>query len=458
MTGGKTSHPDPILSIMRRDAEAIFQAGLRAVKPEEAIYNCCRYENNRLVLGEKSYNLNDIRQIFVVGAGKASAAMAQAIENLLGARISDGLISVKYGHSLPLQHIPIIEAGHPLPDKNGCEAARRILEIVRRADAQDLVIVLLSGGGSALLVLPWEGLTLADKQISSDLLLASGATIHEINALRKHISAVKGGRLARAAYPAAMATLILSDVVGDDLDVIASGPTVPDRSSFKDCLDIARHYNLEQKLPPAVRNHLQAGVAGQRPETPKKETPPWSHCHNLIVANNAQAIRAAACEAENRGYKPLILSTRLEGETRIVAQVHGAIAREVAASGHPLPSPACLLSGGETTVTLKGRGKGGRNQEFALAAGLDIDGVKNIVILSGGSDGSDGPTDAAGAIADTTTVQRAAQQGLDIRTFLHNNDAYTFFQQLGDLLITGPTRTNVMDLHIVLVQNPAVKH
>ncbi|MEJ2039307.1 MAG: glycerate kinase, partial [Desulfosarcinaceae bacterium] len=340
-------------------------------------------------------------------------------------------------------------------DANSEEAAARILDMAQKAGTGDLVLCLLSGGGSSLMSLPWPGLSLADKQRTSELLLASGATIHEINTLRKHISAIKGGRLARAAYPATLATLILSDVVGDDLDIIASGPTVADGSTFRDCLDIVDRYRLEDRLPEKVLRHLQAGAAGRVPETPKPEEPRWRNVHNLIVANNTLAIQAAAREAEKRGYTPLVLSTRIEGEARVVAQVHGAIAREVAASGHPLPPPACLLSGGETTVTLRGGGKGGRNQEFALAAALDIDGVGDIVVLSGGTDGSDGPTDAAGAIADSDTAGRSRTLGLDIRSFLHNNDAYAFFSRLGDLLITGPTRTNVMDLHILLVKKPA---
>jgi glycerate 2-kinase len=377
---------------------------------------------------------------------------------LLAPRISKGLISVKHGHGLALRHTRVIEAGHPLPDAGSELAAARILDIARGATADDLIIVLLSGGGSALMALPWQGLTLADKQKTSDLLLASGATIHEMNALRKHISAIKGGRLARTAYPATVAALILSDVVGDDLDVIASGPTVPDPSTFAQCLEIVDRYQLQQKLPERVRRHLQTGAAGQIPETPKTNQLNWPDTHNLIVASNRLAVQAAAREARKRGYATLVLSTRIEGETRTVAQVHGAIAREVLSTGQPLPPPACLLSGGETTVTLRGKGKGGRNQEFALAAAMDIDGDGDIVVLSGGTDGSDGPTDAAGAIADHATAKRAAGLGLDIRTFLHNNDAYTFFSRLDDLLITGPTLTNVMDLRILLIRAPAGRH
>ena len=326
------------------------------------------------------------------------------------------------------------------------------MTLAQQTTAEDLLIVLLSGGGSALLPLPAEGVTLQDKQTTSDALISCGATIHEINAIRKHISAIKGGRLAQAAAPAAVLTLILSDVVGDDLDVIASGPTVPDASTFGHCREILTRYDLDRKIPRSVQDFLQKGAEGLLAETPKSGTHGWHHVHNHIVGNNSAAIAAAAEEARARGYHALILSSRLEGETRVVAQVHAALAREVLCSGHPVPPPTCLLSGGETTVSLRGDGLGGRNLEFALAAALDIDGADRIVVLSGGTDGTDGPTDAAGAIADHTTVQRASGHGLDTRRHLDNNDAYPFFKRLNDLLITGPTHTNVMDLHVVLVR------
>jgi hydroxypyruvate reductase len=326
------------------------------------------------------------------------------------------------------------------------------MDMAHHATASDLLIVLLSGGGSALLPLPEDPIRLEDKQATSDLLIASGATIHEINTIRKHISAIKGGRLAQAAAPASVVTLILSDVVGDDLDVIASGPTVPDGSTFGQCQEIIKRYHLADALPPSVIRLIQRGIDGAIADTPGIDSHGWDHVYNLIVAHNRQAIHAAAEEARQRGYQTLILSTQLEGETRVVAGVHGAMAREVLSSGHPLNPPACLLSGGETTVTIRGRGKGGRNQEFALAAALAIDGQANIVVLSGGTDGTDGPTDAAGAISDHTTVQRAREAGLDISKALEANDAYPLFTDLEDLLMTGPTLTNVMDLHIVLVR------
>jgi glycerate 2-kinase len=439
---------------MRADAEAIFRAGLGAADPSVAMARMCHRENGHLRIDRQVFDLATVDRIWVVGAGKASANMARTLEALLADRIDGGLISVKYGHGLSLTRIEVIEAGHPLPDDNGVRAAGRILDMVTHAQSSDLIIGLFSGGGSALLPLPVQGITLHDKQATTDLLLACGATIHEINAIRKHLSAVKGGRLAQAAAPATMLSLILSDVVGDNLDVIASGATVPDSTTFGDCLDILERYGIDEKVPSRIRSHLHAGAAGRQDETPKQHTHAWQRVHNLIVGSNSIALQAAAQEAQSRGYTPLVLSAQIEGETRTAAQVHAAIARQVAATGQPIRPPACILSGGETTVTLKGRGKGGRNQEFALSAALAISGRGPIVILSAGTDGTDGPTDAAGAFADDTTVKRSIQAGLDIRKHLTDNNAYPFFKALGDLLLTGPTGTNVMDLNVMLIQAP----
>ncbi|MGD8833911.1 MAG: glycerate kinase [Desulfobacteraceae bacterium] len=444
----------PHLSQLRQDAETIFHAALKAVSPSNAMRRYCSRRNDRLLIGDRSFEIGAYRNIWIVGAGKATAAMAQVMEDLLGENIDGGLISVKYDHTAPLQAIDTIEAGHPIPDAPGQSAASKILALAQKAGKNDLVIVLLSGGGSSLLPLPIQGITLEEKQETSNILIGCGATIHEINAIRKHISAIKGGRLAQAAYPATVATLILSDVVGDDLDVIASGPTVPDSSTFRQCEEIIQRYDLSHRLPRSVVTHISNGAAGIIAETPKPTDDLRHHLHHQIVGSNTDAIAAAAAKAKALGYHTLILSSRMEGETRTVAQVHGAIAREILASRHPLPSPACLLSGGETTVTLRGDGVGGRNQEFALAAALDIRNRELIVVLSGGTDGTDGPTDAAGAISDHTTIERGKKAGLDYRQHLENNDAYPFFKELKDLLITGPTQTNVMDLHIILVEHP----
>ncbi len=443
-------HIQNVLQSMRSDALSIFHAGWQAVDRVDAVRRHCRLSGRTLVVGSKNYDLEQFDRILVVGAGKATAAMAHALEAVLGDRIDEGLICVKYNHTMPLSRISTVEAGHPLPDVNGLTAARRMLEMVSTAGENDLVIVLLSGGGSALLPLPAEPISLEEKQLASDRLIACGASIHEINAVRKHLSAIKGGRLARAAAPAQMATLILSDVVGDDLDVIASGPTVADRSTFDDCIRILDRYQLHPKLPAAVTKLLIDGQAGKVADSPSPEEN-WQHVHHQIVGSNAQAVSAARHQAMDLGYNTLVLSTRLEGETRHIANMHAAIAREVLDSANPIAPPACLLSGGETTVTIKGEGTGGRNQEFALAAAMQIAEAHCTVVLSGGTDGTDGPTDAAGAIADSMTGRRADLAALDMGRQLENNDAYPFFKGLDDLLMTGPTRTNVMDLHVFLI-------
>lgn len=436
---------------MRNDVEKIFYSGLRAVDPGLAVKRYCRRENNHLFIADLRYDLSEYKNIFVIGAGKATAPMAAEIENILGDRITNGIINVKYEHTAKLRHIKLIEAGHPVPDKNGQQGAAAIIDLVNNAGRNDLVLCLISGGGSALLPLPFPGLTLKDKQDTIKILLSCGAAIHEINALRKHISMIKGGRLAQAAHPASLVSLILSDVVGDNLDVIASGPTVPDSSSFDDCITIIDKYNIRKKLPKPVAKHIKNGISGMVPETPKTGDPVFEKAQNIIIGSNIEAIMAAKQKSENLGYNTIVLSSMIEGDTTHVAHVHSAIAREIIQTGNPIPSPACILSGGETTVTIKGKGLGGRNQEFALVAAMDIAGAENIVILSGGTDGTDGPTDAAGAVADTNTLSRAMAMGLNPDHFLANNDSYHFFQKLGDLLITGPTNTNVMDLRIILV-------
>jgi hydroxypyruvate reductase len=436
---------------LRHDLHTIFQAALRAVDPGEAIRAQVRREGDQLYVVDRRYDLNQYDALWVIGVGKAGAAMAIAVEALLGDHVRGGHVIVKYGHGGPVTHVTVHEAGHPIPDEAGVQATHTLIDFVSGRGPRELLICLISGGGSALSPAPVEGITLAEKQEVTRLLLACGATIHEINALRKHISRIKGGQLARLAYPATLITLVLSDVVGDALDVIASGPTVPDTSTFADCLEVLRKYQLLEQVPTTIRLHLQAGVAGAVPETPKPGDAIFASAQTVIIARNLQALEAASREATALGYQPLILSSAIEGETREVAKVHAAIAREVLTSGHPITAPACILSGGETTVILRGQGTGGRNQEFALALALAIDNMPGIAALSGGTDGTDGPTDAAGAVADWTTCSRAEQLGLHPRQALENNDAYPFFEHLGDLLITGPTHTNVMDVRVMLI-------
>jgi glycerate 2-kinase len=439
------------LAQLRQDARAIFDAGVAAADSYHAMEHHVSIENGILGVAGKEYDLDHYQRVLVTGFGKASARMAQALEDLLGNRISGGVINVKRGYAVPLRAITVNEANHPLPDQAGYHGARAIVELAQGAGQRDLIFCLISGGGSALLPYPADGITLEEKCQTTQVLLDCGATIQEVNTIRKHISKVKGGRLAKLAFPAKTISLILSDVIGDSLDSIASGPTAPDSTMFADCLSIIQHYGIEGRFPPAVLQLLRYGASGTVQDTPKARDAVFANVHNVVVGSNRLALEAARRKAQALGYNSLLLSSFIEGETTVVAALHAAVAKELHSSGHPVERPACVISGGETTVTMRGSGLGGRNQQFALAAAVEIAGLSNVVVLSGGSDGTDGPTDAAGALADGTTVKRAKEIGLDARTALHNNDSYHFFEPLGDLLITGPTFTNVMDLRVVLV-------
>ncbi len=436
---------------LKSDARAIFEAGLKAVDPEVAIHKHLKRSGNKLHLNDKEYDLSGFENIYVIGMGKAAAAMAKAVEEIIGDQLTTGIVNVKYGHIAPLEKIKINEAAHPVPDDSGISGSQEIIELLKKTGEKDLVLCLISGGGSALLPCPAEGLTLEDKQVVTQSLLECGADIHEINSIRKHISAVKGGRLAALVYPSTLISLILSDVIGDNLDVIASGPTVLDTHTFHDCRNIINKYKLNKKVPGRVIEYIERGCNGEIEDTPKADSPVFEHTQNAIVGSNILALEAAKQKAQDLGYNSLILSTFIHGETEDVAKVHTAIAKEINSSGNPVNKPACIISGGETTVTIEGKGQGGRNQEFALAAAIDIEGLGNVVVLSGGTDGNDGPTDAAGAIADGTTIKRAKELDLNAFEYLRENNSYNFFQPLGDLLITGPTNTNVMDLRLVVV-------
>ena len=437
---------------LRNDALAIFRAALKAADPIEAVLRHARVDNGVMVAGRKRYRLEAYRNVYVTGAGKASAAMAVSVERLLAKRITGGSINVKYGHTAKLRRIKLRECGHPVPDEAGVQGAAEIARIASEAGESDLLICLISGGASALAPAPVPPITLAEKQETTKLLLRCGASIHEINAVRKHISTLKGGQLARLASPATVLTLILSDVIGDDLDVIGSGPTAPDSATFTTAAALLDKYGIRSAVPQTVRERIERGVSGQVDDTPKPGDPIFDRVQNLVVGSNSLAVDAAVDEARRLGYRPLVLSTFVEGETRDVARVHAAIAKEVVASGRPVRSPACLISGGETTVTIRGDGLGGRSQEFCLAAAVDLASIPSqVAVLSGGTDGTDGPTDAAGAIAFTDTVARARAAGLDPVDHLARNDSYHFFDRLGDLIKTGPTNTNVMDIRFVLI-------
>lgn len=436
---------------MRKDAMEIFQAGVESVEPAAAVKAYCDFDGAEFKVNNQTYDLAEIENIYIVGAGKAAAPMARALEEILQGRVREGTVNVKYGHLTDLEVVRIKEAGHPLPDQGGVEGTKEILELAKRATEKDLVFCVLSGGGSALLPMPVSAVSFEEKQETTKVLLACGATIHEINAVRKHISQVKGGGLARAVCPARLISLILSDVVGDNLDAIASGPTVADHSTFQDCLDVFDRYGIRDKVPSRVLKHIIDGREGRAVETPKPGDPVFKRTQNLIVGSNLRCVLAAKKKAQEIGYRTMVLSTMIEGETKDVAKVHAAIAKEVKITGNPIERPACILSGGETTVTIIGDGLGGRNQEFVLVCAMEIQGLEGTVVLSGGTDGTDGPTDAAGAIADGSTLDRAEALDMSASDFLKRNDSYHFFQKLNDLLITGPTNTNVMDLRLIMV-------
>lgn len=451
-------------SARRADLVRIFQAGLDAVAPDRALLrhllvqgDSLRVQGDGLLVQGESladdafYDLSAGR-VLVLGGGKGAAPMAAALESLLGHRINDGLVVVKYDHGLPLQHIRLTEAAHPVPDEAGVAASAAMLRMAEAAGPEDLVICLFTGGASALTPAPAPGLTLADLQTVTRALLECGATINELNAVRKHLGQFGGGRLASAASPARVLTLLVSDVVGDRLDVIASGPTAPDPSTFADCLKVIDTFGVAERLPRAAMERLLAGARGDFSETPKPGDPVFDRVRNRLVATNRQALDAAAREAELLGYQCCVLSDTLQGEAAEVAVQLAAEAQKAATSDR---RPLCLLAGGETTVTVRGTGLGGRNQEMALAANLALAGDDRVTALFGGTDGSDGPTDAAGGFACGEGRQAMREAGVDPEAELQNNNSHAALDRANLLLRTGPTRTNVMDMAILLVGDVA---
>ena len=426
----------------------ILAAALQAVEPGAAVDRHMHRDGDQLIIGDRIYNLSHYQRVLVVGAGKAGAPMAQAAVNILGNYLTQALIIVKEGYeseSANNQKLVILQAGHPIPDQRGLAGTQQIIDLLRNTQPNDLVLCLISGGGSALMVSPVEGLSLDNLQSLTSTLLASGATINEINTIRKHLSQVKGGNLARLAAPAHLATLILSDVVGDPLDVIASGPTVPDPTSFEETYDILRRYQITTPKITSMLQRRQADII----ETPKPGDSIFKDVHNMIIGSNRQAAQAAILHAQEEGFNTLLLTTYLQGEACQAGKFLGAIARQLATTDHPISKPACIVVGGETTVTLKGDGLGGRNTELALSAVEEIDGLDNTILVTLATDGGDGPTDAAGAVITGKTLARALQLGLTPADFLARNDSYHFFEPLGDLLKPGPTQTNVNDLAFI---------
>jgi glycerate 2-kinase len=439
---------------LKATAISIFSEAVRAADPYLGIKKFVERRGNGILIDGELYPESRFPKIIVIGGGKASARMGQALEEILGDRIAGGWINTKDGHSVPLKTITVNECGHPVPDERGIYGARRIIDLLDAADGKTLVICLLSGGGSALMPAPAEGISLAEKQDVTRLLLTAGAAIDELNAVRKHLSILKGGGMASLACPARLHVLILSDVIGDKLDTIASGPAVDDRSTFQDCIDICTRYGVFDKLPIVVRERFLRGAEGFIPETAKPGEWYLSLARNTLIGNNRMSVEAAEKAASGLGFGTLVLSTVLEGEAKEIGTVYAAIASEIISSGNPLLMPACVIGGGETTVTVRGKGKGGRNQEMALRVAERISGLSGTAFLSGGTDGTDGPTDAAGGVVDSETNRAGTEKGLNIRSYLDDNDSYHYLKEVDGLLMTGPTGTNVMDVQILLVGKP----
>lgn len=428
-----------------------LETALKAADPKRIMKSKISLRDSVLCVDGYSFDLKKFRNVYVIGGGKASGSMAEALEEIVGNHITFGLINVPRGDKHKTSIVRLHEASHPVPDETGVEGARRMMEITEEADKEDLIICLISGGGSSLMPLPRGEITIADKRKITEELLKCGATINEINTVRKHLSEFKGGWLAKKAFPATILNLILSDVLGDPLDFIASGPTVPDSTTFSDAVKVLKKYGLWEKTPESVRKVLSNGEKGLIPETPKAGDEVFKKVFNVVIGNNRYS-SMAACEAlKSDGLNTILLTALLEGEARHAGTMLASVALEVIASENPVRKPAGVVAGGETTVTVLGEGLGGRNQEIALAAALKLCGREGIVAASISTDGVDGPTDAAGALADGKTLIRAEKKGLSAEEYLAENDSYRFFSKLEDLVFTGPTGTNVNDISVFVI-------
>lgn len=450
-------HSEPISSVMqipsspiRSLLKKIIGRGLAAVDAHAAVGRVISRDGAELTIGRRRYDLNRYERVVVVGAGKATAPMARAVEQRLGRWLHSGFVVVKQGHGLPMKRIVVAEAGHPVPDRSGQSATARLCDMVAELGRRDLLIVLLSGGASSLLPAPVIGITLADKQQTTEKLLRCGATICEINTVRKHLSRLKGGRLAELTK-ATMVTLILSDVLGDDLSAIASGPTVPDPTTYQDAVAILKRYRIWRAVPQRVRQHLDHGCQGLVSETPKPDSFLFRRVHHHMIGNNAAAVTAVASAAREAGLRTLVQPLALTGEAREAGKRFGTMARTMVCEGKSLQRPCCVVAGGETTVTVTGSGKGGRAQEFAASAALEIAGLAKVWVVAIGTDGTDGPTDAAGAVVDGDTVARAQRLKVDLKGSLNRHDTYPALKKLNQLIVTGPTGTNVNDLYLLLL-------
>jgi len=428
-----------------------LEYALNAVDPKQMVKSKVSLEVSHLRVDGYSFDMRKFQNVYVVGGGKASGSMAEALEEILGKRITEGIVNVPHGDEHETGVIKLRGSSHPVPDGAGVEGTRRMLAIAGQAEENDLIICLISGGGSSLMPLPRGDVSLEDKQELTSALLRSGATVSEVNTVRKHISDSKGGWLAKRGYPATILNLVLSDVVGDALDAIASGPTVPDSTTFADAREVLEKYGLWESSPSSVRKVLSDGESGLIPETPKADDPAFERVYSVLVGNNRCAGLAACRYLKSERLNTLLLTTSLEGEARCVGTVLASVAHEVLVSGNPVSRPAGIVAGGETTVTVLGKGVGGRNQELVLSAAMKLKGVDAVAAASLSTDGVDGPTDAAGAIADGKTLARAARFGLSPEEYLAKNDSYHFFSKLGDLILSGPTGTNVNDISVIVV-------
>lgn len=435
----------------RKMAEEIFKAGTAAVLPDKLIRDQLRIKDTSLMIGELKFDLPSIKNIYVIGAGKASAFMAKEIEAILSNRITEGHVITKYDHGCALKYVKLTEAGHPTPDANGVSGTTEILRIAKKATADDLILCLLSGGGSALMADLPDGAQLDDLIKANQLLVHCGADIAEINTVRKHLSNVKGGQLAKAAQPAQLVSLILSDVTGDPLDIIASGPTVPDKSTFQDALGVLKKFKLEPVMPPALLKRLIEGAAGRILETPKHDDPTFERVQNVIIGNCSMALQAGEKKARDLGLDTKIVTTPLSGDSALRAKsiVNDALAMQ---KDPAITRDICLLFGGETTIKVTGSGRGGRNQHLALAVAIELENKPGITLLSAGTDGTDGPTNATGAVVDSQTIPQAKSKRIGATNHLKEFDSYHFFEKVGGHILTGPTKTNVMDLVVVIVE------
>ncbi len=430
----------------KRIALELMKTAIKSSDPYIAVKRALRISDDKLIVKDKEFPIKG--DIYVLAFGKAACSMAKAVEEILGDRVKEGIAVTKYGYGTPLKRIKVIEAGHPIPDENSLKGACLGLELAKKVKENDILLVLISGGGSALFTLPENGISLEDKIRTNELLLKSGAKIYEINIVRKHISRVKGGKLARI-VKGTIISLILSDVVGDPLEAIASGPTVKDPTTFKDAYRVLKLYGVWEKLPESVKKHIELGLRGERRETLKEDLP---NVHNFIIGSGAIACEAAKKKAEELGYNAYILTTTLEGEAREVALALGSIIEEIYKHGRPFKKPCILIAGGEMTVTIEGEaGLGGPNQEFALSITRKIKGLRGVAVLAMDTDGTDGPTDAAGGLVDSYTLELLEKEGIDIEEYLKKHNSYEALKKAKALLITGPTRTNVNSIIISVI-------